>query len=61
MREERVQVTGHSAADPAAVWAVAGDFCGLWHPVMAEIRAERDARGALIRAFKAKGEDTVYR
>ena len=61
MREERVQVSGHSAADPAAVWAVAGDFCGLWHPVMAEIRAERDARGALIRAFTAKGEDTLYR
>ena len=61
MREERVQVTGHSAADPAAVWAVAGDFCGLWHPVMAEIRAERDARGGLIRAFTAKGEDTLYR
>ena len=61
MREERVQVIGHSVADPAAVWAVAGDFCGLWHPVMAEIRSERDARGALIRAFKAKGEDTLYR
>jgi pimeloyl-ACP methyl ester carboxylesterase len=61
MREERVQVTGHSAADPAAVWAVAGDFCGAWHPAIAEIRAERDARGALIRAFTAKGEDTLYR
>jgi pimeloyl-ACP methyl ester carboxylesterase len=61
IRSERVQVSGHSAADPAAVWAVAGDFCGLWHPVMAEIRAERDARGALIRAFRAKGEDTLYR
>ena len=54
-------MTGHSAADPAAVWAVAGDFCGAWHPVIAEIRAERDARGALIRAFTAKGEDTLYR
>ncbi|MGV3552066.1 alpha/beta fold hydrolase [Rhizobium sp.] len=61
MREERVQVSGHSAAEPAAVWAVAGDFCGLWHPVMAEIRAERAARGALIRAFTAKGEATIYR
>jgi pimeloyl-ACP methyl ester carboxylesterase len=61
MREERVEVTGHAAADPAAVWAVAGDFCGLWHPVMADIRAERDTRGALIRAFTAKGEDTLYR
>lgn len=61
MREERVQVSGHSAADPAAVWSVAGDFCGAWHPAIAEIWAERDARGALIRAFKAKGDDTFYR
>jgi pimeloyl-ACP methyl ester carboxylesterase len=61
MREERVQVSGHSAADPAAVWAVAGDFCGLWHPVMAEVWPERGARGVLIRAFTAKGERTVYR
>jgi len=61
MREERVQVSGHSTADPAAVWAVAGDFCGAWHPAIAEIRAERDACGALVRAFTAKGEDTLYR
>ncbi|UVC07997.1 alpha/beta fold hydrolase [Rhizobium sp. TH2] len=61
MREERVQVSGHSTADPAVVWAVAGDFCGAWHPAVAEIRAERDARGALIRAFTAKGDDTLYR
>jgi pimeloyl-ACP methyl ester carboxylesterase len=61
MVEERVNAIGHSAADPAAVWAVAGDFCGDWHPAIAEIRAERDARGALIRAFTAKGEDTLYR
>ena len=54
-------MTGHSAADPAAVWAVAGDFCGAWHPAIAEIRAGRDARGALIRAFTAKGEETLYR
>ena len=52
---------GHSAADPAAVWAVAGDFWGAWHPAIAEIRPERDARGSLIRAFTAKGEDTLYR
>ena len=54
-------MNGHAAADPAAVWAVAGDFCGLWHPVMADIRSEHDTRGALIRAFTAKGEDTLYR
>lgn len=61
MREERVEVSGHSTADPAAVWAVAGDFCGAWHPAIGEIQAERDARGALIRAFTAKGEGTLYR
>ena len=61
MAEEQVQVIGHCAAEPAAVWAVAGNFCGAWHPAIAEIRAERDARGALIRAFTAKGEDTLYR
>jgi len=61
MAEEQVQVIGHCAAEPAAVWAVAGSFCGAWHPAIAEIRAERDARGALIRAFTARGEDTLYR
>lgn len=61
MVEERVQVIGYSAAEPAAVWAIVGNFCGAWHPVIAEIRAERDERGALIRAFTAKGEDTLYR
>ncbi|MCR6499434.1 alpha/beta fold hydrolase [Shinella sp. CPCC 101442] len=61
MQEERVQVIGFSAAEPAAVWAVVGNFCGAWHPVIADIRAGRDERGALIRAFTAKGEDTLYR
>jgi pimeloyl-ACP methyl ester carboxylesterase len=61
MVEERVQVSGLSTADPAVVWAVAGDFCAAWHPAIAEIWAERDGRGALIRAFTAKGEDTLYR
>ncbi|WP_234186806.1 alpha/beta fold hydrolase [Shinella sp. NM-101] len=61
MAEEQVHVTGHAAAEPAAVWSVAGDFCAAWHPAIATIRAERDGRGALIRAFTAKGEDTLYR
>jgi pimeloyl-ACP methyl ester carboxylesterase len=61
MADEQVQVIGHTAAEPAAVWAVVGDFCGAWHPAIADIRAERDARGALIRAFTAKGEETLYR
>ncbi|MBO9627845.1 MAG: alpha/beta fold hydrolase [Shinella sp.] len=61
MVEKRVQVIGFSAAEPAAVWAIVGNFCGAWHPVIAEIRAERDECGALIRAFTAKGEETLYR
>lgn len=61
MVEEQVQVIGFTAAEPAAVWAVVGDFCGAWHPAIAGIHAERDARGALIRAFTAKGEETLYR
>lgn len=61
MAREQVHALGFSAADPAAVWAIARDFCGLWHPALATMRAERGPRGALIRAFTATGEDTLYR
>lgn len=61
MAREQVHALGFSAADPAAVWAIARDFCGLWHPALATMRAERGPQGALIRAFTAKGEDTLYR
>ena len=61
MARDTVQVTGRIAANPASVWAVLRDFAGLWHPWMATIRAERDPRGTLIRAFTVKGEDTLYR
>lgn len=61
MVTERVQVIGHVAAEPAEIWTVVGNFCGAWHPAIAEMHAERDERGALIRAFTAKGEDTLYR
>lgn len=61
MARDTVQVLGHVPLAPEAVWAVARDFCGLWHPWMATIREERDPRGALIRVFTVKGEDTVYR
>lgn len=61
MREERVEVSELVRADAASVWAVAGDFCGTWHPAIATIREERDGRGALIRAFTAHGEGTLYR
>ena len=61
MPRDTVQVTGRVAADPAQVWAVLREFCGLWHPWVATMVAERDARGALVRAFTVAGEDTVYR
>lgn len=61
MATERVQVHRLIPRDPAQVWAVARDFCGLWHPAMTACRAERDARGALVRAFTVQGEDTEYR
>lgn len=61
MAKDRVQVTGRVARPAAEVWAVLRDFCGAWHPLIATMRAERDARGALIRAFIARGETTLYR
>lgn len=61
MGRDRVQVTGRIAAEPNAVWAVLGDFTAAWHPWVATIRAERDARGALIRAFTVGGEAGTYR
>jgi pimeloyl-ACP methyl ester carboxylesterase len=61
MREEQVHVTGHVAADASAVWAIAGDFPGAWHPAIATIRAERGACGRLVRAFTVEGEDALYR
>ncbi len=61
MAKDRVQVTGRIAAEPNAVWAVLDDFAAAWHPWVATIRAERDARGALVRAFTVGGEAGLYR
>lgn len=61
MAREKVQVIGFSSAEPAQVWAIARDFCGLWHPAIATIQAESDAQGHLIRAFTVKGEGKTYR
>ena len=61
MARGEVDVSGTLAASPEAVWSVVADFCGRWHPAIADIRAERDERGGLIRAFKVHGEDTLYR
>lgn len=61
MGQEQVQVIGFSKATPEAVWAVARDFCGLWHPALATMEAERDHQGHLIRVFTVKGEAKTYR
>ncbi|MCC0080463.1 MAG: alpha/beta fold hydrolase [Rhodobacter sp.] len=61
MPRDRVQVHGKLAASADAVWSVARDFCGLWHPAMTSIRAESGPGGAPIRAFTVAGEDTLYR
>ncbi|MCB1346105.1 MAG: alpha/beta fold hydrolase [Rhodobacteraceae bacterium] len=61
MPRDRVQVHGKLTASADAVWAVARDFCGAWHPAMTSIRAETGPGGALVRAFTVTGEDTVYR
>ena len=61
MARETVHVMGRTTAEPDAVWAIARDFCGAWHPGLATITAERSPTGAEIRRFTAHGEDTVYR
>lgn len=61
MARGEVDVSGTLAASPEAVWSVVADFCGRWHPAIADIRAERDERGGLIRAFRVHDEDRLYR
>lgn len=57
----KVDIVGVTSASPEAAWSIVSDFCGPWHPAIASIRAERDQHGALIRAFTAQGDDTLYR
>ena len=58
MTSREIYIRGEVSSSADAVWAIAGDFCGLWHPVIATIEAEQ---GGSIRRFTVKGEDTVYR
>jgi pimeloyl-ACP methyl ester carboxylesterase len=55
-----VSVSRKMAATVEAVWAVAGDFCGDWHPFIEWVRAE-ESEGTVIRRFKVKGEEGLYR
>lgn len=61
MGRETVHVMARADVAPAALWPTARDFCGLWHPFLASIKAESGDKGAVIRRFTAHGEDTVYR
>lgn len=61
MSDRQVEVSAHAYASANAVWAIAGQFCGAWHPAIATIQTERDHRGSAIRAFTVAGEDTLYR
>lgn len=57
----KVQSRAKSAMTADQVWAVARDFCAPWHPAVAEMRAEQDGHGGLIRRFGVKGEGGIYR
>jgi pimeloyl-ACP methyl ester carboxylesterase len=61
MGREVVQVHGHVPAAPDVIWSILREFCGAWHPWVAQIREERGPKGALVRAFTVRGEPTVYR
>lgn len=61
MARKTVQVRKAVAAPADAVWAVARDFCGEWHPFLEWVKPEPREGGRLVRVFKAKGEDTLYR
>lgn len=61
MAQASTHVSGLIDADPDRVFAIAGDFLASFHPLIATMREDRDGRGAVIRAFTVKGEDTLYR
>ena len=51
-----VQSDCHASAD--AVWMIARNFCGSWHPALATVIAEQ---GGKVRRFTVQGESAVYR
>lgn len=58
MTKHDVHIQSYCAAPAGAVWAIAREFCGLWHPALATVVAER---GGSIRRFTVHGETTIYR
>lgn len=61
MAQKTVHVTKTLPVSPAAVWAVARQFCEAWHPFLEWVKAERDEAGHLVRCFKVVGEEGLYR
>lgn len=61
MVERKVHSRARSPEPAEALWARVRDFCAPWHPGVTNMRAERDATGALLRAFEVKGETATYR
>lgn len=61
MPVRELRVTARCGAAPTAIWTVAREFAAPWHPMVAEMTREVDATGHVLRAFRVKGEDTLYR
>lgn len=61
MARKTVHVTKRLAASAASVWGIARQFCAAWHPSVEWVKAERNERGQLVRCFKVKEEDGLYR
>ncbi|MGH1578828.1 alpha/beta fold hydrolase [Planktotalea sp.] len=59
----RLKVHSHARSKASAdqTWSLVRDFCVPWHPLVETMAPERGPRGALIRSFTTKGDDTVYR
>ncbi len=61
MARQSIHVSRWLCAPADAVWAVAREFCGEWHPFVEGVKAERDVTGQLVRCFRVKGEAGLYR
>jgi pimeloyl-ACP methyl ester carboxylesterase len=58
MAARDIKVERRIAVGADDVWAVAGDFCGAWHPFVDWIESEQ---GGMVRRFGVKGETGHYR
>jgi pimeloyl-ACP methyl ester carboxylesterase len=58
MTRREVHIHSEVSASADAVWTIAREFCGMWHPAFETCIAEQGGR---VRCFTVKGEDTIYR